>query len=207
MFETGANADPGFVTISFGAAAPTVTGVSPNFGPARGGADTVITGSGFQTAVAAEGFPTPAVYFGTTQADPRQVSCTATECHVAAPPDTGTVNVRVEVAGQLSLDSPADDYTYFGDPTLTAIDPPTAWASKGLDVVGTNFLPPPYVTEVWFGPVGPVPTFDCISSTECSVDIPPGLGVGPRRRHRGDAAGQEQQRPVHEGSRCGAGLT
>ena len=174
VFETGVNAGPGFVTISFSADAPTVSGVSPNFGPARGGADTVITGSGFQ----APGVPAAAVYFGTTQADPRQVSCTATECHVAAPPGTGTVNVRVEVSGQMSLDSPADDYTYFGDPTLTEIDPPTAWAGKGLDIVGTNFPPPPYANEVWFGSVGPSPTFDCISPTECSVDIPPGLGLG-----------------------------
>jgi outer membrane protein OmpA-like peptidoglycan-associated protein len=78
----------------------------------------------------------------------------------------------------LSLDSPADDYTYFGDPTLTAIDPPTAWESKGLTVVGTNLPPQPYVTEVWFGPVGPAAAFDCISSTECAVDIPPAVGLG-----------------------------
>ena len=178
VFETGVNPGPGFVTISFSADPPTVSGVTPNFGPARGGAETLITGSGFQPAGTAEGVPAPAVYFGTAQAEPRQVSCTETECRVAAPPGTGTVNVRVEVGGQMSLDSPADDYTYFGDPTLTGIDPPTAWAAKGLNVVGTNFPPPPYVTEVWFGSVGPVPTFGCTSSTECSVDIPPGLGLG-----------------------------
>ena len=59
-----------------------------------------------------------------------------------------------------------------------AIDPPTAWESKGLTIVGTNLPPQPYVTEVWFGPVGPAPAFDCTSSTACAVDIPPALGLG-----------------------------
>ncbi len=80
-FETGVKGGRGQVTISFGADPPTVTAVTPNFGPARGGADTVITGTNLEGA--------SSVYFGSAQADPKTVSCTATECHAAAPPGVG----------------------------------------------------------------------------------------------------------------------
>ena len=127
-FETGVNPGDGYVTVTFGAAAPAITAVSPGLGPARGGSDIVITGTNLAPGGDAQGFPSMAVYFGMTQADARQVNCTATECHVASPAGSGMVDIRVDVAGQISLDSPADDYTYIGDPTITSLDrAPPRW--------------------------------------------------------------------------------
>jgi outer membrane protein OmpA-like peptidoglycan-associated protein len=174
-FETGVNPGDGYVTVSFGAAAPTITAVSPSLGPARGGSGIVITGTNFAP-VGAQGFQPILVYFGTTQADTRQLTCTATECQVAAPAGAGMVDVRVDVAGQISLDSPADDYTYVGNPTITSLDPSTAPKDSFVTLNGTNLLPQPYVTELWFGP-DLWAQATCSSLTQCSVyPSPPGLG-------------------------------
>ena len=165
-FETGVKGGRGQVTISFGADPPTVTAVTPNFGPARGGADTVITGTNLEGA--------SGVYFGSAQADPKTVSCTATECHAAAPPGADAVNVRVEVAGQISLETPADDYSYLGDPTIKTVSPGSGGEGTVITIDGTDFFPAPYQTEVSFGSDA-VPAA-CPTPTQCTVPSPPGLG-------------------------------
>jgi outer membrane protein OmpA-like peptidoglycan-associated protein len=114
------------------------------------------------------------VYFGSAQADPKAVSCTATECHVSTPPGADTVNVRVDVAGQMSLETPADDYTYLGDPTIKTVGPGSGGEGTVITIDGTDFFPAPYQTEVSFGSDA-VPAA-CPTPIQCTVASPPGLG-------------------------------
>ena len=176
-FETGVNPGDGYVTVTFGAAAPTISAVSPALGPARGGSDTVITGTNLTPGSADQSFPSMAVYFGTTQADARQVTCTATECHVAPPAGAGMVDVRVEVGRpeqprlprrRLHLHRRSDHHL--------ARAQTTAPMDTAVTVTGTHLLPQPYITELWFGPDFSAQA-TCGSLTQCSVySSPPGLG-------------------------------
>jgi hypothetical protein len=84
-------------------ATPTVTGVSPNSGPAAGGTSVTITGSGFTgaTGVAFGGVPATGV---TVLSD---TTITAT-----APAGTGTVDVTVTGPAGTSATSASDHFTY-----------------------------------------------------------------------------------------------
>jgi hypothetical protein len=166
-FQTDVRQGNGVVTVAFGAA-PTVTGVSPNFGPDRGFFDSVITGTNFvpgQTSV----------MFGPTPSS--DVECVSTtQCQAASPPGSGTVSVRVTANGQQSVDTPADDYTYLGVPTITSISPTAGPQGTVVTIHGTNFFTPPFTNFVQFGPntfAQPV----CTSFTECTVTSPAGVGT------------------------------
>jgi alpha-tubulin suppressor-like RCC1 family protein len=86
---------------------PTVTGLSPNGGPAAGGTSVTVTGSGFALGTTATRF-----LFGSTRAT--SVNCTSTTtCTVVSPAHAaGTVGVRAVVKGVSSPPRPADRFTY-----------------------------------------------------------------------------------------------
>ncbi len=166
VFQNGVRTGNGRITITFGDA-PSVTGISPNVGPPRGGFAVAVSGTNFvpgQTTVS----------FGSTPAT--SVDCpSSTLCNVSSPAGTGTVSVRVTVATQPSPDTPADDYTYVPSPTLTAVSPAAGPAGTVVTVDGTGFHPDTYVR---FGSTAPV-LATCASATRCTAPSPSALGRFP----------------------------
>src|SRR5271165_2681751 len=100
---------------------PTVTSVSPDSGPAAGGVQVTVSGTGF-----AVGMTGTSITFGPAVA--KSVSCaTTTECSAtlpAAPPKVigATVDVRAKVHSVFSERSSADSFTYgkLAPPTVVA---------------------------------------------------------------------------------------
>jgi len=82
---------------------PTVTNISPSYGPDAGGTSVTITGTNFDNATAVNFGATPAPLF--TVNDSTSISATA-------PAGTGTVDVVVTTAGGTSATSAADQFTY-----------------------------------------------------------------------------------------------
>jgi hypothetical protein len=82
-------------------ATPSVSGVSPNTGPAAGGTSVTISGSNLSSGTVA---------FGTTAAS--GVVCAASSCTATAPAGSGTVDVRVSTTGGTSAITSADRFTY-----------------------------------------------------------------------------------------------
>jgi hypothetical protein len=124
-----------------------VTSVSPNAGPTAGGTAVTITGSGFTGATA--------VYFGGIPATNLSVkSDTQITCTSPAVTTAGTVHVTVTTPSGTSATTTADQFTYYGPPTLTAISPNAGLTAGGTTVVitGTNFAIAG-LTSVKFGAV------------------------------------------------------
>jgi VCBS repeat-containing protein len=84
-------------------AAPTVTSLSPNSGPATGSASVTINGTNLTGATA--------VTFGATAATGFTVN-SATSITATAPAGSGTVDVRVTTEGGTSASSAADQFSY-----------------------------------------------------------------------------------------------
>jgi hypothetical protein len=129
----------------------------------------VITGTNFvpgQTTVTFGGVPSPQVSCGST-----------TQCNAVSPPGSGTVSIRVTASGQQSFDTPADDYTYLGAPTITSISPTAGPQGTVITIEGTNFFPSDWPTWVIFGSNNNVVETTCTSFTLCTVVSPPGVGT------------------------------
>jgi hypothetical protein len=95
------------------AAAPTVTGVSPNTGPSSGSSAVTVSGSGFTGATA--------VYFGTIAAPNFSVSSDGV-LYAESPAETaGTVDITVVTPNGTSATGAADRYTFQADAPLTAV--------------------------------------------------------------------------------------
>lgn len=117
-----------------------------------------ITGTGFSITAGAT-----IVAFGSTEA--KNVSCSSsTQCTATSPLGSGTVSVRVTVAGQTSVDTAADDFTYVPPPTVTvAVSPPdgaNGWyrTSPVLAPVTATASPPSTIATLTCtaGTLGPV---------------------------------------------------
>ena len=96
-------------------AAPSVTAISPTSGPAAGGTSVTITGSGFSGTTGPAG-----VRFGSTNAASYVVN-SATTITAVSPAGTGTVDIVITTAGQVSAASPANRFSYLAAATQTAI--------------------------------------------------------------------------------------
>jgi uncharacterized protein YhjY with autotransporter beta-barrel domain len=91
-------------------AAPTVTSISPTYGPTAGGTSVVITGTNFTGATA--------VTFGGIAATSFTVN-NATSINATSPAKSaGTVDVRVTTTGGTSATSAADQFTHIDPPDL-----------------------------------------------------------------------------------------
>ncbi len=126
--------------------APTVTGVSPNYGPVGGGTEVAITGSGFTSATQ--------VNFGSASTEEFDVVNDST-IDVNAPGvwSAGIVNVTVTNPDGTSATSSADQYAYGGPavaPAVTSVTPNSGPLSGETEVVidGSGFSS---ATAVYFG--------------------------------------------------------
>jgi hypothetical protein len=151
--------------------APTVTGVSPTFGPVGGGMSVTIAGQGFG-GTSGSGI---SVEFGGVAATsieaigPTQITATAPAG------SAGTVNVTVTSPEGTSPTSSADDFTYDAGPTVTALSPdagPTA-GGTAVTISGTGFVPG---TTVKFGTVAAT-AVTVVSSTDITATAPAGTGT------------------------------
>ncbi len=83
--------------------APTITGVTPTYGPVTGSTPVTITGSGFTGTTAVTFGVVPALGFSVVSDD---------EITATSPPGVGTVDIHVLVLPSLSASTSADQYTY-----------------------------------------------------------------------------------------------
>ncbi len=159
--------------VSFVAAPPEVTGVSPNTGVPQGGTTVTIQGTGFRTGTTATTFT-----FGGAPAT--AVSCsTVTQCSATSPGGAGTVDVVATVAGQSSVNTNADKFTY-QPVTVTGISPNSGPTGVGTSVTitGTGFPAAPATPPtVMFGGLAAT-TVACASATSCTATSPAGAGTG-----------------------------
>jgi hypothetical protein len=145
---------------------PTLTGLSPNNGPAAGGTSVTITGSNFTGATA--------VNFGSNAAGfivngPTTITATS-------PAGSGTVNVTVTTPGGTTVAGTASLFAYAGGgPTVTAVAPNTGPPGGGtsLTITGTNFTG---ATAVSFGGK-PATAFIVNSATSITATSPVGTGT------------------------------
>jgi large repetitive protein len=144
-------------------AAPTVSAVSPNNGPAAGGTMVTITGTGFTRATTVD-FASNAATNLTVASD--------TSMTAYSPVGTGTVDVTVTSPGGMSATSAADQFSYA--PTISSISPTAGTIGGGtvVTLMGTGFAG---ATEVDFGTT-PATTFTVGSATTITALSPPGTG-------------------------------
>ncbi|MDH2406385.1 IPT/TIG domain-containing protein, partial [Bradyrhizobium sp. SSUT18] len=149
-------------------AAPTVTSVAPTTGPTAGSTTVTIGGTGFVIGATT-------VNFGGTPGTGVSVT-SATSITVTSPPGAaGTVNVTVTTSGGTSATSAADQFTYFGTPTVTSISPTGGPVAGGTSVTitGTNFSG---ATAVKFG-AALATGVTVNSATQITATSPAGTGT------------------------------
>lgn len=150
------------------ASAPAVTGISPASGPSGGNTTVTISGSGFSTASNGT-----TVKFGTKAGS--HVSCSSTTtCTAVSPSGTaGTVDVTATTAAGTSATSSADQFTYLGAPTVTAISPASGPTAGGTTVTisGTGFVAGTTGTSFKFGSTAGTQV-SCSDANTCTVISP-----------------------------------
>jgi PGF-pre-PGF domain-containing protein len=141
---------------------PTVTSVSPNYGPPAGGTSVTITGTGFTGATKVTFGATPATSF-TVNSDSDIVA--------VAPAGTDIVDITVTSPSGESGTSDTDLYSYI--PIVTGVSSPAWGSSLGgntVTITGSNF---DGATGVSFGDTA-APSFNPISDTEITATAPAG---------------------------------
>jgi hypothetical protein len=121
-------------------AVPQIAGITPNQGPASGGNNVSIFGSGFTGATA--------VNFGSTSATFQVVS--DNEIVATSPAGSGMVDITVVTPVGTSATSPVDRYSFIPVPSVSVVFPPSGPVSgyQLVFVVGRNFTG---ATQVSFG--------------------------------------------------------
>ena len=147
------------------AAAPTVTGINPTSGPASGGTNITITGTGFNGATGVSFGSTPASNF-TVNSD-TQITATSPAANLS-----GAVDVTVTTPNGTSATGSADQFTYLTAtaPTVTGINPTSGPASGGttVTITGTGFNG---ATGVSFGSTA-ASSFNVDSDTQITATSP-----------------------------------
>lgn len=112
---------------------PTITEVSPSYGPTAGGTSMTITGKGFQNSTLDD-----VTFGGVSCTSQVAVSDTEITCTTASA-SAGVVDVIVTVGGETA--TLADGFEYVPPPTVTSVDPASGPVSGGTQVVvtGTGF--------------------------------------------------------------------
>jgi len=169
---------------------PTVTAVSPQFGPTVGGNTVVITGTGFKSTNSPNAdFMTVQVSNGTTNTlvtpcpSPPHAPCynvdSATQITVEdfAPHAAGTVNLTVTTPGGPSAIVAADQYTYELLPNVTSVAPQAGPVAGGNTVIltGTDFTNATQVTVGTIAITAACPTTPCYtvnSATQITLTMP-----------------------------------
>lgn len=147
-----------------GIAAPIVTDVSPDNGPAAGGNTAVISGTSFMNATA--------VAFGSTAATSFTV-VSSTVINAVIPPGSGAVSVNVTGPGGTSTGGPTYTYTAALTPTITGLTPAASGPVSGGNTVtirGSNLND---ATAVTFAG-NAASSFTALSATTINAVTPPG---------------------------------
>ena len=150
-------------------ALPTVTGVSPNNGPAAGGTSVTVSGTNLTGA--------SAVDFGTANPGTSISAVTATSLTVTSPAGTGTVDVTVTTPnGTSAINAPSDHFTYNAAPTVTNVSPNNGPQAGGntVTVTGSGFVSGS--TAVEFGSTAGT-SVSVASGTSLTVSVPAGTGT------------------------------
>ena len=111
---------------------PVVNAISASSGPLAGGANIVITGSGFSMVTGVKFGSTTVTYYTVTN---------TTSISATVPSGTaGTVDITVTNTLGTSSTSSADQYTYVAAPTISSISPSTGSTAGGtsVSITGTN---------------------------------------------------------------------
>ncbi len=143
-------------------ATPSVTAVSPAAGPIAGGTVVTITGSNFTGA--------SVVDFGSNPATAYTVN-SATQITATSPAGSASmVDITVTTPSGTSATSSADQYTYEGGPSLTALSPVAGPPSGGttVTITGSNFTG---ASAVDFGP-SPASAYTVNSATQITATSP-----------------------------------
>ena len=182
---------------------PRVTGISMTSGPASGGTNVVVTGTGFTGATG--------VSFGDTPAESFTVDGDGSISAVSPTASVGTVDVTVTTPGGTSATVPEDQFTFDGTPSVTGLSPSSGPLGGGtlVTITGTNFVD---VAEVDFGetPVG----FTVDDETSITAVSPPGEEIDTVRVRvvtiggttPASAADQFTYTAAAGGSSCGDGM-
>ncbi|MFF9594312.1 IPT/TIG domain-containing protein [Streptomyces sp. NPDC014646] len=162
----------------FYVAAPTIGGVSANVGPDTSPPATTLFGSGLAAATAVTFGAAGAGTLGSVVSD-SQRSATPPSFAVTGAPVT--VNVTATNPGGVSpITGAADQYTYYDQPTATAISPSTGSpGDSGVLITGTGFYGVSAVT--FTDPAGPTDfaaDFVALSGTQLIVTVPSGAPTG-----------------------------
>jgi len=146
--------------------APTITKVSPDIGPKKGGTKVTIRGSNFLGAVS--------VRFGDKLATNVHV-VSSSELSVPVPPGSGAPYITVSTLGGSSRESQTCRYRFLTVPTLDTLSPPAGPKNGGNKVTirGTNFFG---AVSVRFG-TKQASHVRVRSSSEITADAPPGSGT------------------------------
>jgi IPT/TIG domain len=158
---------------------PSVTGLSAASGPASGGTQVDVQGTGFTDSAT--------VTFGTRNAVAVTV-LSPTELVATAPAGTGTVDVRVAAAAGRSAYTGADKYSYTVAPVVKRITPAAGPAKGGsaVTIAGTGFAPGDQVT---FGSAL-AELVTVASATKIVAVSPPGYGPATVAVSNADGAGK-----------------
>lgn len=153
----------GSFAVAYGPELPTVTGLTPSFGPAGGGTEVVIAGTAFSGV--------KAVHFGSTSVEYTVES--ETRIHAKAPSGSGVVNVTVTVAGGTSPAAAGNRFSYA--PVVTGVSPSSGPQEGGTEVLisGMNMTG---VSAVKFG-LSAATSFKDVSATEVKAVSPSGAGT------------------------------
>jgi hypothetical protein len=148
-------------------ASPTVTSVSPDFGPVPGGTLVIISGSDFNGVTA--------VQFGSTPAAAFTVETPTTIAATAPAGSAGTVDITLTNQVGTSGTSVADQYTYLALPAVTRVSPASGPTTGGntVTITGTGFQGGGFFGSfnVRFGSV-PAPSFTVDSDTQITATVP-----------------------------------
>jgi probable HAF family extracellular repeat protein len=147
-------------------AGPSVTGVSPTAGLARGGTAVTITGEHLGGATA--------VTFGKVKATSFHV-VSETEIDATAPPGTGTVEAFVTTPEGKGDAGPADRFHYLPPPQVISVAPDRGPSAGGTTVTITGERLAG-ATSVMFGAAAAA-SFKVVSATELEAVSPPGAGL------------------------------
>ncbi|MEY3142913.1 MAG: hypothetical protein RLY21_1406, partial [Planctomycetota bacterium] len=157
----------------FQSEAPTITGVNPNRGPTVGGTSITITGTNF-----ADGsLPATVRINGVSATNVSVVNPTT----ITAVTPAGTAGAKiVSVTTQAGTANLSSGFTYFAEPTVTAVSPATGPAAGGtaITITGTNFYNGATNAAVSIGGV-PATNVTVVNSTTITATTPAGApGVG-----------------------------
>jgi alpha-tubulin suppressor-like RCC1 family protein len=150
--------------LAYGEPIPTIAVVSPQFGPAGGGATVTLTGVNFTGA--------SAVRFGTSAATSFTVT-SPTSISAVSPPGKGIVDITVTTVAGTSPSGPIDRYTYRPPPVLTKLSSKTGAGIGGTSVTLTG-KELAGASDVMFGQSAAT-SFTVNSPTSITAVSPPGV--------------------------------